>query len=73
MKEFHCIVGNKGGVGKSLVASWVMQYAEDQRWGPVGIECDQSNRTSLDTSAFESSASNSSIASSKSTVVVSTD
>ena len=45
MKEFHCIVGNKGGVGKSLVASLVMQYAEDQGWGPFGIECDQSNRT----------------------------
>ncbi|NNE17226.1 MAG: conjugal transfer protein TraL, partial [Myxococcales bacterium] len=45
MKEFHCIVGNKGGVGKSLAASLVTQYAEDQRWGPFGIECDQSNRT----------------------------
>ena len=45
MKEFHCVVGNKGGVGKSLVASLVMQYAEDQGWGPFGIECDQSNRT----------------------------
>ncbi len=45
MKEFHCIVGNKGGVGKSLAASWIIQYAEDQRWGPFGIECDQSNRT----------------------------
>ena len=45
MKEFHCIVGNKGGVGKSLVASWVMQYAQDQTWAPFGIECDQSNRT----------------------------
>lgn len=45
MKEFHCIVGNKGGVGKSLVASLVMQYAEDQGWKPFGIECDQSNRT----------------------------
>ena len=45
MKEFHCIVGNNRGVGKSLVASLVMQYAEDQGWGPFGIECDQSNRT----------------------------
>ena len=45
MKEFLCIVGNKGGVGKSLVASWLMQYAADQGWAPFGIECDQGNRT----------------------------
>ena len=27
MKEFHCVLGNKGGVGKSVVASWLIQHA----------------------------------------------
>jgi len=45
MKDFHCVVGNKGGVGKSVVASWLLQYAIDQGIDALGIECDPSNRT----------------------------
>ncbi|MGB5809499.1 MAG: hypothetical protein WBG86_03150 [Polyangiales bacterium] len=45
MKDFHCVVGNKGGVGKSVAASWLLQYAMDQGIDPLGIECDPSNRT----------------------------
>ena len=28
MKEFHCVLGNKGGVWESLVASGLMQNAK---------------------------------------------
>ena len=45
MKQFHCIVGNKGGVGKSLAASWLIQYGLEQGWNVLPIECDQGNRT----------------------------
>jgi hypothetical protein len=45
MKEFHCVLGNKGGVGKSLVASWLIQHATTVGYNVLGIECDQSNRT----------------------------
>jgi hypothetical protein len=45
MKQFHCIVGNKGGVGKSLAASWLIQYGFEQGWNVLPIECDQGNRT----------------------------
>lgn len=44
MKQ-HCMVGNKGGVGKSLAASWLIQYGVDQGWDVLPIECDQGNRT----------------------------
>jgi len=45
MKEFHCVLGNKGGVGKSVVASWLIQHARSAGNDVLGIECDQSNRT----------------------------
>jgi hypothetical protein len=45
MKQFHCVVGNKGGVGKSLAASWLIQYGFEQGWNVLPIECDQGNRT----------------------------
>jgi len=45
MKEFHCVLGNKGGVGKSVVASWLIQHATSAGNDVLGIECDQSNRT----------------------------
>jgi len=45
MKEFHCVLGNKGGVGKSVVASWLIQHARSVGNDVLGIECDQSNRT----------------------------
>jgi hypothetical protein len=45
MKQFHCILGNKGGVGKSLAASWLIQYGLEQGWNVLPIECDQGNRT----------------------------
>lgn len=45
MKEFHCILQTKGGIGKSLVGSWFCQYLLDQGRDVLAIECDQSNRT----------------------------
>lgn len=45
MKEFHCILQTKGGIGKSVAASWLSQYFLDQGRAVLTIECDQSNRT----------------------------
>ena len=45
MKEFHCILQTKGGIGKSVVAAWLAQYLFNQGREVVAIECDQSNRT----------------------------
>ena len=45
MKEFHCILQTKGGIGKSVVAAWLSQYLLDQGRAVLTIECDQSNRT----------------------------
>jgi hypothetical protein len=45
MKEFHCILQTKGGIGKSVAASWLSQYLFNQGREVVAIECDQSNRT----------------------------
>jgi hypothetical protein len=45
MKEFHCILQAKGGIGKSVAAAWLSQYFFNQGREVVAIECDQSNRT----------------------------
>jgi hypothetical protein len=45
MKEFHCILQTKGGIGKSVAAAWLSQYLLDQGRAVLTIECDQSNRT----------------------------
>jgi hypothetical protein len=45
MKEFHCILQTKGGIGKSVAAAWLAQYFFNQGREVVAIECDQSNRT----------------------------
>ena len=45
MKEFHCILQTKGGIGKSVAASWLSQYLLNQGRAILAIECDQSNRT----------------------------
>jgi hypothetical protein len=45
MKEFHCILQTKGGIGKSVAAAWLAQYFLNQGRAVVAIECDQSNRT----------------------------
>ena len=45
MKEFHCILQTKGGIGKSVAAAWLSQYFLNQGRELVAIECDQSNRT----------------------------
>ena len=45
MKEFHCILQTKGGIGKSVAAAWLSQYFLNQGREVVAIECDQSNRT----------------------------
>jgi CO dehydrogenase nickel-insertion accessory protein CooC1 len=37
MKEFHCVLGNKGGVGKSLVASWLLQHATTAGYDVLGM------------------------------------
>ncbi len=45
MKEFHCILQTKGGIGKSVAAAWLAQYLLNQGRAILAIECDQSNRT----------------------------
>jgi hypothetical protein len=45
MKEFHCILQTKGGIGKSVAAAWLSQYLLNQGRAILAIECDQSNRT----------------------------
>ena len=45
MKEFHCILQTKGGIGKSVAAAWLSQYLLNQGRAVLTIECDQSNRT----------------------------
>jgi len=45
MTEFHCVIQSKGGIGKSLVASWFAQYLRSRTIDPLCVECDASNRT----------------------------
>jgi len=45
MRAFHCVLGNKGGVGKSIAASALLQYAGHVGIDALGIECDPSNST----------------------------
>lgn len=45
MRAFHCVLGNKGGVGKSIAASALLQYAGHFGIDALGVECDPSNST----------------------------
>jgi len=45
MSEFHCVIQAKGGIGKSLVASWFAQYLRSRTDDPLCVECDASNKT----------------------------
>ena len=36
MKEFHCVLANEGGVGESLVASWLMHNAKTAGYEVLG-------------------------------------
>ena len=45
MSEFHCVIQAKGGIGKSLVASWFAQYLRSRADDPLCVECDASNKT----------------------------
>jgi hypothetical protein len=45
MSEFHCVIQAKGGIGKSLVASWFAQYLRSRTVDPLCVECDASNKT----------------------------
>ena len=45
MSAFHCVLQAKGGIGKSLVASWFAQYLRSRTLDPLCVECDASNKT----------------------------
>lgn len=45
MTEFHCVLQSKGGVGKSVVSSWFVQYLASRGPRPLAFECDPANET----------------------------
>ena len=45
MKKIHLILQGKGGVGKSLIASLLMQYLQKKSYNVIAIDTDPVNST----------------------------
>lgn len=45
MANIHLIMTGKGGVGKSVIATWIMQAANEKNRNTLGIDCDPINQT----------------------------
>lgn len=52
MARIHIILNAKGGIGKSFIASLLIQYFQDQKANVLGIDTDPNNSTIVNTKAL---------------------
>lgn len=53
MKYIHVVINEKGGVGKSFIASLLIQYLKSNELGVMAIDTDQGNQTLFNTKGLD--------------------